>query len=122
MTEAEWLACDEPVNMLAGWQQCYLGTYNQAGVSLAQIQAMCPGSKLLLACRPTCNPTLTLMAWADRADVLFDVGNAGNAFHDANGTSWYFSPTWSWGFFKPGDGVSRSSCDTSSGLFREQRL
>lgn len=111
-----------PVNMLAGWQQCYVGTYNKAGVSIAQLLAMCSGSKLLLACRPTGNPTLTLMAWANRPDVLFDVGNVSNAFHDANGTSWYFANTYSWGFFWPGDGVSRNSCDTASGAHREARL
>src|SRR5204863_10174647 len=111
-----------PVAQLAGWTECYRDTFNVAGVSLANILAQCSGSKLMLACRPTGSQTLTLAAWAPRPDVLFDPGGCTNLDHPANGTSWYYNLSCSWGFYGPGDGVSRNSCDTAAGAHPEWRL
>ena len=103
-----------PANMLAGWSECYRDKYGNSGTLLANIQNGCPGSKLMLACSRTADPsTLVALAWAPRADVLFDTGQ-GNVPHDANGVSWYYNGSYSWGFAGLGDGLSRSSCDTAN--------
>lgn len=68
---------------------------------------------MMMACRPTGSSTLLLLAQASKSDVTFDTGS-GNTTRLANGTSWYFSNSWSWGFAKGGDAVSRNSCDTNS--------
>ena len=61
----------------------------------------------------------TIVAAAPRADVLFDTGSeysGPGATHTANGTAWYFSDSYSWGFAKAGDDVQRGSCDVA-GIF-----
>lgn len=70
----------------------------------------CTGSKLLEACRPVGAESFTLLAMANRDDVLFDVGSE-NVTHKANGVGWYFSHGWSMGFADAGDSVERNSCD-----------
>jgi hypothetical protein len=106
---------------LEGWTECYSGAYN-ATESLSTIEADCSGEHLLLACRQTGSATLTVAAHAPREDVLFDVGSGVSSSHDANGTSWYYHTSSSWGFFRVGDGVQRSNCDTSSGAYPSERL
>jgi hypothetical protein len=73
---------------------------------------MCDGNKLMLACSPKAGKTITLAAWADRADVTFDTGQ-GNVTHRANGVEWYYNTSFSIGFAIEGDAVSRNSCDTN---------
>jgi cysteine-rich repeat protein len=105
---------DVPPGMLGGWEECWSSTYNQSGNSINTIlNNDCTGSKLLMACRPVNGNNYTLVAMGDRADVTFDTGN-GNVTHDANGVSWYYSSSYSWGFAKGGDPVSRNSCDTQN--------
>lgn len=106
---------------LAGWVQCYSGTYD-ASVNLSTLQSDCSGENLMLACRQTGSSTLTVAAHAPRDDALFDVGSGAMASHDANGASWYYHNWSSWGFFHIGDGVLRSSCDTSTGTYPAERL
>ncbi len=93
-----------------GWSQCFVGAYGDTGPSVGAILEGCPGSKLMLAGRATGSSTLLLLAQADRADVLFDTGT-GNVTHNANGSEWYYSDSWSWGFANGGDAVVRDSCD-----------
>jgi hypothetical protein len=80
---------------------------------VASILAACTQAHLLMACRPTGNSVLTLAAAGLRVDVTFDTGT-GNVTHDANGVSWYFNNSYSWGFAPGGDPVTRSSCDTQA--------
>ena len=55
-----------------------------------------------------------MLAAGMRADVLFDVGNQNAGKHEANGVAWYYSDSYSWGFARGGDTVSRNSCDTAN--------
>ena len=104
-----------------GWKECYRDTYNTSGASLSTIQTQCSGENLMLACRPAGSDTLQLLAQAPRADVLFDTGVINNP-HDANGTSWYYNGSWSWGFAKQGDVLNRNSCDTNTSGANNMRL
>lgn len=95
----------------AGWQECYKGLYSESGLDLATIISACPKSKLMMACRVTNSPTLSLLAADYRDNVLFDVGNGVSAKHDSTFVSWYYSDNRSWGFLPLGETVNRSSCD-----------
>ena len=63
-----------------------------------------------MACRPVGETTYTLLAHAPRNDVTFFTGES-NTPHIANGTGWYYSDDYSWGFAKQGDVINRNSCD-----------
>jgi hypothetical protein len=101
-----------------GWTQCYIDTYNTAGTTLESgITSNCTGDYLLLAARPTNGATITLLAAAPRADVLF--ATSGNNAHNANGTDWYFRTAFSMGFTNPNTGLNLNSCDfNNSGWYR----
>lgn len=94
-----------------GWSVCYTAGYDKSGDSVAHILKGCPGSHLMLAAKLTNGNTYDVLAAADFADVTFDTGNS-NTPHIANGTEWYFSDNWSWGFAGLGDTLNRISCDT----------
>ncbi len=104
---------DVPIADLFGWTECYLDSYGDYGTPLSTILAQCSKSKLLLGCRQNGASTLALAAHAPRVDVTFDTGS-GNTPHDANGTGWYYSDDWSWGFAGQGDVLERNSCDVAS--------
>jgi hypothetical protein len=99
-----------------GWSQCFVGSYGQAGASIAGILDGCGGTRLMLAGRVTGSSTLQLLAQALREDVIFETGTGTNSTHNANGTDWYFNNSYSWGFAPEGVGVFRVSCD-ASGVF-----
>ncbi|MDB4943044.1 MAG: hypothetical protein JWP97_2578 [Labilithrix sp.] len=104
-----------PVASLAGWTQCYLDTYAKNDGQLSQeIVAACTKANVMLACRATGATTLTLAAYAPRADVFFDTGSS-NVMHVANGVGWYFNDNYSMGFAPPGDTISRNQGDTAPG-------
>ena len=94
---------------LDGWELCFTGLYNGTE-SLDTVLTQCDGDPLLLAGGPTASSTLTVLAAARRADVIFDTG-AGNDPHDANGSGWYYNGSLSWGFAKQGDPIQRTKCD-----------
>ena len=97
---------------LTGWQQCFTGLYNGAE-SLNTVLGPCDKDLLLLAGGPTGSSTLTALAAAPRADVIFDTDRSDTP-HDANGTGWYFNSDYSWGFAKQGDVIERDSCDVAA--------
>lgn len=105
-----------PTSSLTSWSLCYSDAYANSGTPLAGILASCSGAHLLLACRPTGSTTLSVVAHAPRADVLFDTGT-GNTPHNANGVGWYFNGSYSWGFAPQGDAINRGSCDTLASSF-----
>jgi hypothetical protein len=100
-----------------GWRRCYTDLLNNSH-PLATILAGCQGTYMMLACRPTGNATLQLAAADLRSVVTANVGD-GNANSTANtvgtgGVSWYFSTSWSWGFFPTGEALNRNSCDVAN--------
>jgi hypothetical protein len=105
----------------AGWQECYKGLYSDNNVNLATIISACPKSKLMMACRVTNSPTISLLAADFRDNVLFDVGNGSTAKHDSTFVSWYYSDNYSWGFLPLGETVNRAACDFS-GTNPDKRL
>jgi hypothetical protein len=113
-------------SQLDGWQLCFSDLYADSTHELNGILAQCNGDPLLLAGGPTGSSTLTVLAAAPRADVLFDTGDGTspnfNVPHDANGSGWYFNPDYSWGFAKQGDPIDRDSCDVQDDPNPDLRL
>jgi hypothetical protein len=107
--------------VLGGWTSCHTELYNGTGAS-ATILANCNKANLMLACRQVGATNLTLLAQAPRADVTFVTPIDATTVHVANGTAWYFNNDQSWGFIRPGDLISKTSCDTQTGTNPEQRL
>jgi hypothetical protein len=95
-----------------GWTRCFAGAYSDFSPSVSSVLSGCTGSRLMLAARATGDEfNILLLAQAARADVLFEEGSDFSGSHNANGSEWYFSDDYSWGFAKGGDPVFRSSCD-----------
>jgi hypothetical protein len=105
---------------LDGWQLCFSDLYADTH-SLNGILSQCSGDPLMLAGGLNGSQTLTVLAAAPRADVLFDTGTS-NTPHDANGSGWYFNDDWSWGFAKQGDPIERAECDDLDGPNPDLRL
>ena len=97
-------------SQLDDWQLCFSDLYANDTATLDGILSQCSGDPLMLAAGPTGSQTLTVLAAAPRADVLFDTGQS-NDPHNANGSGWYFNSDYSWGFAKQGDPILRDSCD-----------
>lgn len=113
---------NQSIAAMTGWSVCHTSVYN-ASETLANIQAACSRDNLLLGCRLVAAPdNLIVAAHGPRSTVLQDVGSGVTASVDANSVSWYYNASSSWGFFEPGDGVSRGTCDTATGTFPQNRL
>jgi hypothetical protein len=112
--------------LAGGWSLCYASPYGSSGQSLSSILGGCSGDLLMMAGGPNVgvndevpaaeavNPMLSVLAWAPTADVTFPTGT-GNTGHDANGTTWYYDPNFSWGFAEQGGTLFRNSCDYGDG-------
>jgi hypothetical protein len=105
-----------------GWEVCYSGDYGDFDQPMANILTACDGDYLMLAAGAAGDPNYSLLAAAPREDVTFDLGEQTSATHIANGSGWYFSANYSWGFVKAGDTVSRTSCDTDESGSNDLRL
>ena len=47
-------------------------------------------------------------------NAVIDIRHAVNNAHNANGVSWYYNDSYSWGFARENDPLSRNSCDTNN--------
>jgi len=113
----------ESAIIAGGWNLCHQDGFGDTANSLSTILSNCSGSQLMLACRDVGNPNLVAVAHAPRVAVTTDTGNADNGISTvSNGVAWYFNTDWSWGFFEPGDGVSKNNCDIGVGAFPERRM
>lgn len=105
-----------------GWTLCYQKTMSVGlGASALDELAACgaPGKNVMLAGRQTGSSTLLLLAQAPYADVTFNTGAADNGItHNANGSEWYYSDLWSWGYAEAGAAVRKFECDTNAGPLR----
>jgi hypothetical protein len=98
-----------------GWTQCYAATFNVSVGSQGQnVLNQCNGDYLMMAGRRTGSSTFLVLAAADRADTIFETGKTSNITHLANGSNWWYSSDWSWGFTAANDGVNNSQCDVSN--------
>jgi hypothetical protein len=93
-----------------GWSVCFSAPYGQFGPSVATAVSGCTGDLMMLAAAVNGSNDFDLLAWAPKADVMFNTGFS-NTPHDANGSGWYFSDTYSWGFAPAGAPIDRQSCD-----------
>jgi hypothetical protein len=94
-----------------GWVECWTGNYDDGSSVLSTVLAQCPGDYMLLAGGPVASSTWDVVAAAPRADVLTDTGTS-NTPHNANGSGWYYTTSFSWGFAPQGSPINRFSCDT----------
>lgn len=99
-----------------GWTECFRETFDKDTTSIASATSGCTGPQLMMACRPTGDATLTVLAQAPKTDVMFDTGTDTTTVHAANGTNWYFNSGRSWGFANAA--VNKNSCDLSGGAQR----
>lgn len=75
-----------------GWTQCHLDTYADSGEDLSDLLDACPGTFMMLACRPVEADRFTLLAAALRSDVLTDTLQITTVTTNSNGSEWYFLP------------------------------
>lgn len=93
-----------------GWTTCYSDSGNNY-TNLSTVTAGCTGKYMMLADYTTGSSNYAILAAAATTDVMTDTGNYNNVTHTANGSEWYYSTSWSWGFTALGNSVHRSSCD-----------
>lgn len=96
-----------------GWTQCYAAAFGVAiGNSAENVLNACHGDELMMAGRATGSDTFLVLAAANYGDTIINTGSTSNT-HLANGSNWWYSQDWSWGFTAANDTVTNSSCDTS---------
>jgi hypothetical protein len=96
-----------------GWTQCYAATMDvYIGDQAENVLNVCTGDLIMMAGRETGSDTFLVLAAAELSDATFDTGMTSNT-NLANGSNWWFSPNWSWGFTAAGDTVTNNQCDTS---------
>lgn len=106
----------DPLSLSHEWSNCYKASYaaNMTSTDLSIILSTCNGNRLLLGCRPANESRLIVAAMGYRSDVLYNCSSSKTCTKQANGVGWYFSDSYSWGFAKGGDTVSRNACDIGS--------
>ncbi len=105
-------------NILAGgFTLCHSSLYNASGTGLAATVSGCGGATdvMLVACRPTGSPVLSVAAMALKTDVTFNTGTGATTTRIANGLQWYFSDNFSMGFAEDGGTLNKNSCDFIAG-------
>lgn len=96
-----------------GWTQCYSATMSAGiGFDAENVLNVCSGDYLMMAGRATGSDSFLALAAALLSDTILDTGNTSNT-HLANGSNWWFSDDWSWGFTEANDTVSNNQCDVS---------
>jgi hypothetical protein len=100
--------------LAGGWTQCYAATMNVAiGTQAQNVLTPCTDDFLLMAGRETGSSSFLVLAAALRADTIIDTGHT-SITHLANGSNWWYSTNWSWGFTAANDTVQNNECDLSS--------
>jgi hypothetical protein len=98
-----------------GWIQCYAATFNvSVGMQGHNVLNQCNGDYPMMAGRLTGSSTFLVLAAANRADTIFETGKTSTITHLANGSNWWYSSDWSWGFTAANDGVNNNRCDVSN--------
>jgi hypothetical protein len=97
-----------------GWTECYAETMSVSiGDNAEGVLNACSGTYLMMAGRETGSSTFLVLAQTLLSDTIIDNG-ATSVTHASNGSEWWFSSNWSWGFTAAGDTVSNNQCDTGS--------
>jgi len=104
-----------------GFEVCHSEPY-EALFELAPVRAACGGADWVVGCRPTGEPARLTVAAMGAADAITDpVPAEAGAFRDHNGSRWYYSDDFSFGFAPAGAPLNREPCDTA-GADPELRL
>ncbi|CAF1617180.1 unnamed protein product [Adineta ricciae] len=116
VTSAELYAPSPLLSVQHSWTLCYTATYSTPlnALAISSVLTLCYQKKLLLGCLLIGSLTLTVAAMGNRSDVLFNCGTSTNCTRQANGVSWYYSNSYSWGFANGNDAVTRAPCDVES--------
>ena len=94
-----------------GWTQCYAASMGAAiGNNAENVLNACSGDYLMMAGRETGSSSFIIAAAALLSDTIVNTGQTANGTHVANGSSWWFSPNWSWGFTAIGDTLNNFQC------------
>lgn len=97
-----------------GWTECYSATMSVfIGNKAQNVLNVCSGDYLMMAGRQTGSDTFLALAAALRPDTIIDTGDTSDT-HLANGSNWWFSDDWSWGFTEKNDTVRNFQCDLSN--------
>lgn len=97
-----------------GWTECYsapMSTY--IGDNAENVLNACHGTYLMMAGSTTGSDTFLALAAATLADATINTG-AGSTTQISNGSQWWFSPLWSWGFAGLSDVVTNNQCNTGA--------
>lgn len=96
-----------------GWTQCYSATMATfIGNNAQSVLSQCSGDYLMMAGRETGSQSFLALAAALYAETIVDTGDT-SITHLANGSNWWYSDNWSWGFTQANDTVTNNQCDTS---------
>ena len=107
---------DVPVSTVTngGWTNCYSRTYidmYEATSWETVVNVFCSAPYWLLGCKRNNSQNFTILAWAQRQNVLFTSVN----FHNAHGTSWYYNNSSALGFAEQGYKSNHTNYGTYSG-------
>lgn len=99
-----------------GWSVCYTADMGTPfGTDAATTLASCTGSQIMLAGHLKGSDSYAVLAAAGKADALTNTGANTSNTHVANGSQWYNSDMWAFGFAGEDDRVVLSSCDIAEG-------
>ena len=102
-----------------GWTQCYAATMSVfIGFNAENVLNSCTQSEIMMSGRSTGSSTLLVLAAGGRAAVTTNTGINFNGTNAVNGSEWYFSPNYSWGFAELLGAVNKNQCDTNGGALR----
>lgn len=112
---------DVPVSTVlnGGWSVCYTADIGTPfGTDAASTLANCTGSGIIVAGHRKGSDSYAVLAAAPKASALTDTGANTSNTHLVNGSQWYNSDLWAFGFAGPDDQVTLSSCDIGEGSDR----
>lgn len=102
--------------LAGGWSVCYTADFaTPFGSNTATTLAGCTGDQIIVAAHLKGSDVYAVLAAAPKADALMDTGTGTQATHTVNGSEWYNSDNWAFGFAGAGDTVQLDSCDVTEG-------
>ncbi len=102
--------------LAGGWTACYTGNIGAPfGTDTATTLANCAGSQLLVAGHLKGSDSYAVLAAAPKSDALTNTGANTSNTHTVNGSQWYNSDLWAFGFAPEDASVTLSSCDVTEG-------
>ncbi len=98
-----------------GWTECYsapMATF--IGNGAENVLSQCTDQYIMMAGEVTGSNTFLAVAATTLIGATTDTGQTSN-FNVSNGSEWWFSDNWSWGFTAIGDDVDNGQCNVANG-------